>query len=199
MQGALPNQPWYFVQPKETMTISYSLNEQDFLTFQLFTASSSKQVKKTRMRTRYLGLVLYLLIALICVLQKNYALSIIFVILGGLWPLLYPIYQRRRYKRFYLNFIRENYKNRFGKNVTLEINNDFLLGKDGANETKTMATELEEVNELNSLILIKLKSGQTLILPKDQIAELDQLRTRLQELASSLKIQYNIDEKWEWK
>ena len=40
---------------------------------------------------------------------------------------------------------------------------------------------------------------QSFILPKDKIANFDNMKARLRELATYLKIKYETDEKWEWK
>lgn len=181
------------------MTISYSLSEDDYLTSQLFAATKSPQVKKVRQKVHLLSIVAYALVALIALLEMKYGLAIMFTVLAVLMLFFYPLYQRRRFLRHYKDYVQENYKTRFGKTTTLEINQAFLRSADEYCDTKILCIGLESIDEIGSLILPNLKDGQTLIIAKDQIAEIDEVRKTLQELAASLGIEYNIDEKWKWK
>jgi hypothetical protein len=81
----------------------------------------------------------------------------------------------------------------------LEFNNEYILAKDHGSESKILTTELEEICEIPSTIFVRLKGGQSIILPKDKIANFDNLKVRLKELANYLKIKYDTYEKWEWK
>ena len=98
-----------------------------------------------------------------------------------------------------MGFIKENYKDRLGRTATLEFNNDFILAKDNGSESKVLTTELEEICEIPTTIFVRLKGGQSFILPKDKIENFDNVKARLRELATYLKIKYETDEKWEWK
>ena len=62
-----------------------------------------------------------------------------------------------------------------------------------------MTTEIEEICEIPTTIFFRLKGGQSFILPKDKITDLENVKSRIKELADYLKIKYNTDEKWEWK
>ena len=105
----------------------------------------------------------------------------------------------RLYVRHYKSFINENFKDRQGRIVTLEFANDYIIARDCGSESKVMTTEFEEICEIPTIILVRLRGGQSLIIPKDMIIELDYLKARLRELANHLKIKYVADEKWEWR
>ena len=66
-------------------------------------------------------------------------------------------------------------------------------------ESKVLTTELEEICEIPTTIFVRLKGGQSFILPKDKITDLDNVKARLKELAKHLKIKYDTDENWKWK
>jgi len=112
---------------------------------------------------------------------------------------IYPRWEKQYYTRHYKGFIKENYKNRFDRIATLELTNDYILAKDNGSESKVLTTELEEICEIPTTIFVRLKGGQSFILPRDKIVEFDNLKSRLRELASYLKIDYVTDENWEWK
>lgn len=181
------------------MTIDYKIDENDFLTHQLFVASKSDRIKRKRQRSKIILPLIYVGLGLLFLFQDRVSLTIIFFIIGLLWFIIYPLWERRHYINHYKGYIKENYKDRLGRIATLELSNDYILAKDNGSESKVLTTELEEICEIPSTIFVRLKGGQSFILPKDKISEFDNLKTRLQELANHLKIKYDIDEKWEWK
>jgi hypothetical protein len=181
------------------MTIDYKIDENDFLTHQLFVASKSDRIKRKRQRSKILVPLIYVAFGLLFLFQDKVSLTIIFFIIGLIWFLIYPLWERRHYIKHYKGFIKENYKDRLGRTATLEFNNDFILAKDNGSESKVLTTELEEICEISTTIFVRLKGGQSFILPKDKIANFDNVKARLRELATYLKIKYETDEKWEWK
>ena len=181
------------------MTIDFSIDEKDFLTNQLYMASKSDRIRKKRKRNRIILPLIYVAFGILFLFTDKLPLTIIFLIIGLLWYIVYPIYEKRYYIKHYQGFIKDNYKERIGKTSSLEINDDFIIGKDSGSESKILTKELEEINEIPTTIFVKLKTGQSLILPKNKIKNIDLLIIRLKQLASSLNIPYNLDEKWEWK
>jgi hypothetical protein len=181
------------------MTIDYKIDENDFLTHQLFVASKSSRIKRKRRRNKLIVLVIYAVLGILLFIENKYFLSIIFLAIGILWFFIYPIWEKRHYIKHYKEFIKENYKDRLGRNTRLEISNDYILAKDNGSESKILTTELEEIHEIPTTIFIRLKGGQSFILAKDKIANVDAVKATLKELAAYLKIKYITDEKWEWK
>lgn len=181
------------------MTIDYKIDENDFLTHQLFVASKSNRIKKKRQRSKIIVPLIYFSLGLLFLIQDKVSLTIIFFIIGLLWFFIYPLWERRHYIKHYQGFIKENYKDRLGRFATLEFQNDYILAKDNGSESKVLTTELEEICEIPTTIYVRLKGGQSFILPKDKITDFDEVKAKLKELANHLKIKYNTDEKWEWK
>lgn len=181
------------------MTIEYKIDEKDFLMHQLYVASKSERIKKKRQRNKLVLPLIYAALGLLMILDNKYAMSILFFTVGLLWFLLYPLWERRHYVKHYLGFIKENYNDRIGKTGTVEFSNEFIIAKDIGSESKVLTTELEEIGEIPSTIFVRVKGGQSLILPKDKIADIDYVTTRLKEFADLWKIKYCNDDKWEWK
>lgn len=82
---------------------------------------------------------------------------------------IYPLCERRLYVRHYKSFINENFKDRQGRIVTLEFANDYIIARDCGSESKVMTTEFEEIYEIPTIILVRLRGGQSLIVPKHKI------------------------------
>lgn len=181
------------------MTIDFKIGENDFLTYQLFHASRSERIKKKRRRGKVILPLIYLAFGFLFFIQDKYVLTFIFWSIGVLWFIIYPIWDRQRYIKHYRDFIKENHKRGFDETVTLELSNDYIAAKDQGRESKILTTELEEINEIPTTIFIRLKGGQSFILPKDKIADINSVTERLKELAGYWNINYSNDEQWAWK
>lgn len=181
------------------MTINYTTDENDFLTHQLFIASKSDRIKKKRQRSKIAGPLIYIAFGLLFLFQEKVQLAIVFFIIALLWFIFYPLWERQHYVNHYKSFIRENYKDRLGRIVTLEFSNEYILARDNGSESKVLTTEIVEICEIPTTIFVRLKGGQSFILPKDKITDLDNLKAKLKELANHLEIIYELDEKWKWK
>jgi hypothetical protein len=178
------------------MTIEYKIDESDFLIHQLFAASKSDRIKRKRQRTKVIPSLIYFAFGLFFFLKDK---SITFLIIGLLWFFIYPLWESRHYIKHYKGYIKEVFKDRFGRSLTLMFSNDFIIAKDNGSESKVLTKDLEEIYEIPSTIFVGLKDGQAYILPKDKIANIDNVKARLKELADYLKIKYIVDEKWVWK
>lgn len=181
------------------MIIDYKIDENDYLTYQLFSASKSAHFKRKRQRNKIILPIIYVFFGLLFLFVNKSSLTILFFVVGFLWFFIYPLWERRRYIKHFKGFIKENYKDRLGRVATLEFTNEYILAKDSGSESKVLSTELEEICEIPTTIFVKIKSGQSFILPKDKIANIDNVIARLKELATYLKIKYAIDENWEFK
>lgn len=181
------------------MILEYSIEEKDFLEYQLYTASKSDRIKAKRLRNKVVSAIIYIVGGFFLLLLNNYALAITFFILGLLWFFIYPLWERQHYVKHYRSFIRENYKDKLGQPVTLELNNEHIIARDNGSESKVMTKEVVEINETSATFYLKLKGGQSFIIPKDKIKTVDSLTNKLKELANFLTIKYNLDDSWEWK
>ena len=181
------------------MTFEFKIDENDYLTYQLFVASKSESVKKKRSRNKIIMPILYLVLGASGFYQNNLLMGILFCVFAVLWFFIYPLWERNNYIRHYKNFIKENHKDSFGKSAFLEINKEHIFVKDEFSETKISTSEIEEIYEIPTTIFIRMKAGKTFILPKDKIAEIKSLKSVLTELSNFLKINYVSDENWKWK
>lgn len=181
------------------MTINFKIDEKDFLRHQLFIASKSNRIKKKRLRNKILVPLIYFVFGVMCFIEKNYFVMFLFFIFGLLWFLIYPIWEKRHYIKHYECFIKENFKERFDKNLILEFSDDFIVAKDDGSESRVSTKEIEDIVEIPSTIFVRLKGGQSFILPENKIVNIDDVKVRLKELAVYLDIKYNFEENWEWK
>lgn len=181
------------------MKLEYSLEKNDYVTFQLFAASKSCGIIKKRRNNKIILPLIYLGLAIISFLIEGIGLSIIFLIIGLLWFLFYPAYERKKYFKHYDKYIEENYKNKFGKVETLYFEEDYVLYKDYIGEGKLFLSEVEELNEIGKYFFLKFNSGVSLIIPKVKIDNLEQFSQYIKSLVSRLNRKHKIELNWEWK
>tara|TARA_R110002049_G_scaffold305808_1_gene503301 strand:- start:2005 stop:2436 length:432 start_codon:yes stop_codon:yes gene_type:complete len=126
--------------------------------------------------------------------------GIYFGIASVLSLVFYPYFIRWKYKKHFLNYIRENNSNNFGKTASLEFHNDHILTFDeNESESKISLKLIKSIHELPHHHLIKLDGGQALILPKQRVNDLKQLESDLTKLANSLNLIITYNVKWQWE
>lgn len=181
------------------MKIEFSLSEEDFLTHQLYAATKTPRVIRQRRRAWLLVPALYTFIALVFYSMNEKIMAMGFMVVAVVWLPFYPAFQRARYRKHYLNAVRDSCKNRINKLVTLEFTNGLILMKDDTGESKINIDQLEKITELPHHIFIKLKAGLTIVLPKEKLRNYEGVVTYFKALASQLGIPYNPELDWQWK
>lgn len=179
------------------MKLNYALEREDFLALQLYFASQSSQVKKMRRITWLCIPILYYLIALF--FWRDLAFCITFVVLGTLWLIIYPFFQRKRYIKVYGRNLDEIYKNRFGKPIELTFGKDNISSKDYSGEGKIKLNEIEKINEVQNYFYIKFTTGVSHIIPKQKIEKSNEVKKFLKDLAKKHNIPYQTELEWQWK
>ena len=181
------------------LTLKYSLDANDFLSHQLYVASKSAQVKKRRMRTRLVVPIIYVLIGTFLFFQKKEIFAILFLVFALCWFFLYPLRDKNLYRKYYQKFIQENYKERIGRKTEISFYDDHIFSKDIGAEGKIQMSELTEIIELQDVFLIRLKTGVSVIIPKNKIPNPKEIAKYLKNLANKLKINFNQENDWVWK
>lgn len=176
------------------MKLEYPIEQEDFLIFQLYTASQSEMIQKKKRKGWIGATVLFAATSIFFVVQENYPSAIYFGICTLLFGFLYPIYFSWRYKRHYNKYIAEHYQNRFGIPVILEINEEEIFSQDKAGESRFKLSEIEQVNEIGEYFFVKISTGASLIIPKDGVGDADSVRNEFERLG--LKLNQMLDWKW---
>ncbi len=176
-----------------------TLDENDYLTFQLYTASKTPRMKNARIKAWIFLTVAFGCFSYLFYRSNNDALGIYFLILAGLTATLYPFYSRWRYKKYYLKYIRDTYKNRFGEECDLQFDTDTIIAKDKGGEVKINKSEIEEINEINDFYFIKNRSGTCLIISKSKTEDIEKIQKEIKSMISNHNIRHNIELDWKWR
>ena len=137
------------------------------------------------------------MIGLVINFEGNTLLSYCIIAFSIITLLFYPLYEKRQYIKHYKKHIEENYTNRIGKSSTIEFNNEYLISKSDSQEGKIKLTEITEVNETKTNLFIKVKSGESIIIPSN-LPEYNLFKSDLLDRINTLEVLWNIDLKWKW-
>ena len=168
------------------MKLDYKIDEQDFLDFQLFTASKSHRINKKK-RNGWIFLTAgSIVIALYFYLNGNSTMTIYFGLVALACGIFYPKYFKWRYKNHYKTYIKENYSKRFGQIESLEISSNYIFSKDKTGEGKINLSEIERVDETDNHFFLKISTGLSLLIPKNELVSINELREKFKEIGLSI-------------
>lgn len=177
------------------MTLEYKIDEQDFLDFQLFTASKSDRINKKKRNGWILLTAGSIVVACYFYLNENNPMTIYCGVVAVVTGIFYPRYFKCRYKKHYKTYIKENYSKRFGQVETIEINNDSILSKDKTGEGKINLSEIEKIDETDNHFFLKISTGLSLIIPKKELESVNELREKFKNVGLTVQDETN----WTWK
>jgi len=180
------------------MKIEYILDKNDFLEHQLYESSKSPTMTKTRFAGRIRIPVIYFILAFIIYILVDILFAAIFIGIGILWYFAYPYFIRKKFTKHYDKLVQEYFKNRFGKQVSLVFGDEFIETFDSEAESKLRISEIDEIIEIENYYFIKMASGFSLIIPKLQIRNLNELKDTLSNLVRNFKIKHHIELDWKW-
>ena len=175
-----------------------TLGENDFLTFQLYTASKTPRIKNGRIRSWILTTGAFLCLAYLFYASNNDFLGNYFLVLAGMALCLFPFYSRWRYRNHYRKFVRDTYKNRFGENCELEFDHDFIRTKDSTGELKINKSEIEAINEIQNYYFLKTRSGTSLIISK-KTHDIENIRNEIKSMTETRGLKHNVELDWKWR
>lgn len=174
-----------------------TLNEHDYLAYQLYTASKSPRVKKARLWRWIFTTTTLACVAFLFSDSDDTFLFYYFIILTLLSLTLYPFYSRWLYKRHYSKHIKETRKGNFDVSSEIEVNHDHIFTKDKTGEGKFNTSEIDAIEETGEHYFIKLGAGSIIIPKRDPDAE--KLQNDLRSLIAVKGIRHNVELNWRWK
>ncbi len=181
------------------MTLTFSLNEYDYLQHQLYVASTSASLK-ARSRRSWLTIVVLVLIISWFFFDSNNALTGWALVVYALLTLIfYPAFQKRNYKKYYRKYVATNFNYRFGKLVTITFLDTQIFMQDVSGETKLHLYELKGMTEIKEFYFLHLRSGGSIILPKYKFENIKVVREKLLEICGQLNIVFTEHLDWKWK
>lgn len=145
------------------MEIKYNIAREDWMTYHLFHASQSPRIRKKRWRSKFILPAIYILLAIGFFISYDYIAAIVFGVVSIIWYFFYPHWEKRHYQRHYRAAIAEAHKDG-SQEIVLNIENDLLSMTDKTSAGQISTTEMDRIDEIPTLFIIKL-NGSALIIP----------------------------------
>jgi hypothetical protein len=175
------------------MTQTYTLTEQDYLAFELYTISKTPRFQPRQRNGRSFVAFCSAITMIYFIYSHNYWNAIYFGIMTVALFIWYPRYFKWRQKVHYLKHIRRNYKNKFGLQETLVIDNKLITITNHTGTGTLKPSNFDKICETSTHYFMVLESGAALILPKKDLnnqAFKSDLKT--------LKLPHHSDFTWRW-
>lgn len=182
------------------MTLTYLIDKDDYLVYQLYNASKSVSIQKKRKLTHQLVAIILVLMGMASFYNtQNPTTAIIFTAMAILWYIIYPKWERKMYVKHYEKFIADNFSKALDKEATIIIGAETIEIGDDTQKSSVPSVDAIRVAEIGALFMIGLKSGHSLIMPKSKLQDIDGVRTFLQEWSTQRNIPFENELEWAWK
>jgi hypothetical protein len=141
---------------------------------------------------------IYMVTGLFLFSRNGPVASAIFFLLCLPLYFLYNTFEKRQYLKHFTRFINTHFKENIGKPASIELaENSFHVVDDEDNWHAY--DDIEEIMETNDLLIIQLKSGVAVLLPKNKIDHIENLVSQLSNISNTKNILYSRNLEWKWK
>lgn len=181
------------------MTIEFTLKKDDILQMQLFMASLSEQIRKTRRKTHLRVPIVYIVLAILLMITTDWAVGSVFICVAVVWYFVYPPYNAKHYKKYYSKYIDENLAKRAGHPTEITFGDEYIAGTDYSGESKLKINTVERIDEVHDYCFLKFDSGVGMVIPLNQITERDSFIEYLKKMAANNNIPYETNMDWKWR
>jgi len=182
------------------MELNYALTENDYLQQQLYLASKNEQIKKQRKLNRILVLVILLIIGFLFYINNILFVAYYFTSASIICFLLFPFYLKKFYRIVFKKYVKANFKNKIGINTTVLFIEDSLeVISKGIGDHRINFSNFKNISEIDNYFFIAFNTGESFMIPKDGIEDVEGLRTKLKGIAGNLKIEFISELDWKWK
>lgn len=181
------------------MTLSYQLNENDFLQHQLFVASQSASLKKRRKSSLVVLIFCLVILGLLFYLMEDNLVAIMCLVLAAVTFFFFPSFQGKQLYKAYKRSVNENYNKRFGRQMKVAFTDDTIVYHDSNSEAKILLTTISKINELKDIFILEMSTGGGLIIPKQQLENVVNVRQLLQDISQKLSVPFVSELNWKWK
>lgn len=151
------------------MTVTFTLDEQDYLTFQLYNASKTPRIRNARIRNWIIFVIAMLCMAYVFSDRPDNFLRNYFLIFAIIAVPIYPFYSRWLYRRHYTKFVRDTFKDKIGTEATLTFAPDAIHFKDRTGEGMLYKSEIEAIDVIQGYYFLRIKGAGALVFPQAKV------------------------------
>lgn len=176
----------------------YSLSKEDYLEYFLYSSSTNKKTKAKRRRNWIILTTSFCCLTFAVFFADSEALKVPVTVFTLATIFLYPLYEKRQFKKHYTQYIENNYANRINTMSDLLIADAQIIMTDKTGETKLNKNELTEVIETGKYFYIGISTGGHILLPKYKIENLAIFEKAITLLSSQYQLPFTKDLTWRW-
>ncbi len=180
------------------MTITYTLSEADYVTYQLFTASTSPAIQKKRRKVWLLITAAFVMLALLFYDTGSMFLAAMFLLYGLFTLVFYPLFARRQYLKYYQDLVRHTFYQVVNKPVQCTFSDDRLELSDELSKSTIQYRALTAIQHIPGYYYLIVRGCQYLILPKAQLADEAGVKNALTMAAAQAGIVIQQIPAWKW-
>lgn len=180
------------------MQLTYALQAEDYLHYQLYAANHSPLIRRARLRSWIIMTLAFLSLAYLFYREQMRLPAVYFTVLAVVSAGLYPLYSRWRYQRHYRKHVQVNFQSQLGEPTTLELTDTVLVALDRASRSEVKIRELYQLVETSQAFLLRYTSTYALLIPKNQV-DAAAVASELRRLARLNGVPYLDHQDWRWK
>ncbi len=179
------------------MTYTYSLDENDFLQYELYMASRNDRIKKQMTRGRVMNFIFFMSVGYFFFSGGNKILGSYFVVIGILMITVFPLYSKWRYKNYYKRQVRQSSSCRFNVPEILSVGADELAVSNDSGSMQIKISDITSVDETDRYLFLSVGQGEPIIIPKEKLSNIVDLTSRLNDIIPE-STPYTEDLQWKW-
>ncbi len=180
------------------MKFTYKLAANHFVTQILYRISQNDKEMKRLKYGQFVIPFLQAVLAIWMFAKGSYFIAVGFLLLAAIWLIFYPKLMKKRYLTSYTAYVENNYQKAFGQEVTVTITDEKIVASDALHTSEIEMSNVKEFVEVPKMIMIVLKSGQSVILPEESTSDYENLKNFLKEFAPKMNLTYIEHLDWAW-
>jgi hypothetical protein len=181
------------------MKVEFLIEKESLVSMNLFRIAQSESILKTRKTAQIIVAALPIFSAIYFFVNENIPIVILSILFSVAAYFLYPLRDARFYKKKITANVLEANKDKFGQRITLTFDEENLSSKINDKEGQISLKEIEQIDEIENEIFIKTFSGQSILIPKKDVTNINECIAFLKNLSAKLNIQYKADLNWKYK
>ncbi|MDR6968567.1 hypothetical protein J2X31_002590 [Flavobacterium arsenatis] len=176
--------------------MNYKLKENYYLQLQLYFAKDDGRVRKQIIRGTFVWFIILSVFSIFAFRGFDNPFSYFFPLAALLSLIFSPYRIKESIFKNYQEAVKV-YKNEFGKDVNLKIDDVYIYLVDIDKEVKFKIETVETIIETGKFYYIKLQTN-SIFIPKDELEDVNQIKEELLILSQKLNVNYKSDLDWKW-
>lgn len=179
--------------------ISFELNKNDYLQHLLYSASKTSSVQQKRRRNKIILPIIYLVIGIFGIIQGNLFLVLSMIIMSSLWLYFFPSWEKKQYIKQFNQYLDTHLKDELDKEITLEFSSQEIIQTEKNQKFHITYDQIRGWYETGAAVYIGLMDGYTIIIPKNDVGEIADVKSIVFNNEQNIPILETLDLNWKWE